>query len=376
MSSGIVLNRKGEDDNTSSIMNKYKWTSKEIIFETQDTLTIVFDTVNTSFNYKAGQFINLSCTIDGKDISRSYSLSSTPSDPYPSITIKKVTDGIMSNFLFEQAHDQQQWSVEGPFGNFVHDETIEEEAPLVFLGGGSGISPLFSIMKAAVQAGRPAPLLLYANKNPGNIIFKDPIDRMDADKALQVFYSFSEGDRASDHPNHIWGRFNTLSIKSILKRHCTDISKAHFYLCGPKDLMTLYKDAVLAMGATAAQVHSEDFQVALTDVSALDLPDTSFEVLLNYYDSMIKEESEQTYEITTLIPVAPRQNLLDALQGSSIRVPHSCKSGTCGSCWARHTQGTVKMLNNYALSKEQVADKMILLCQAYAMDDQVSIELN
>ncbi|RQO30374.1 hypothetical protein DBR32_12455 [Taibaiella sp. KBW10] len=371
-----VINRNGEDDNTLAIMNKYKWISKEIIFETKDTLTIVFDTKDSPFTYKPGQFINITCTINGKEVSRSYSLSSSPEDKYPSITVKKVAGGIMSNYLWEQAPGLSEWAVEGPFGNFVRDTDLKKETPLIFLGGGSGITPLFSLLKEAVREAMHPPVLLYANKAPDNIIFKEPLAHMDAAEQLHAFYAFSEGDKPSDDKNCIWGRFNTLSIKSILKRHCSNLEEAHCYICGPKELMTLYKDAVLSMGLRPDQVHLEDFQVAITDPSVLDLPDESFEVLINYYDSMVKEDAEQVYEITTLIPVAPRQNLLNAAKAHRIRVPHSCESGTCGSCWARHTKGTVKMVNNFALTKEQVADSMILLCQSYALDDQVTIELD
>ncbi len=358
-------------------MNKYKWATKEIIFETKDTVTIVFDTLASSFGYKSGQFVNITQQIEGQQVTRSYSLSSSPSDNYPSITVKKVDNGVMSHFLFDHAAQVKEWHVEGPFGNFSLDAAIEKAAPVVFLGGGSGITPLFAILKEVLSSGDHAPLLLYSNQDPENVIFKTELARMELANQLTSYYAFSRAEKSSDHKNHLWGRFNSLTIKSIIKRHCENIADAHFYICGPNELKDLYRNIVLGMGAQDGQVYVEEFQLdASESLAAAELPDTSFDVMVNYFDTMTINDVVESCGNTTLVSVEPRQSLLDAMQANHLRVAHSCKNGTCGSCWARHVSGHVKMVNNQALTKEQVLEeKLILLCQSYAMNDEVTIDL-
>jgi ring-1,2-phenylacetyl-CoA epoxidase subunit PaaE len=121
-------------------MKKYTWRTHKIIQETEDTISIYFDTEQQAFSYLPGQYLNIRLTVNGEQLIRSYSFSSVPSDEFPAITIKRVTGGKMSNYILDNAGLIEAWEIEAPFGSFVLEKPIAEQSQIVLLAGGSGIS--------------------------------------------------------------------------------------------------------------------------------------------------------------------------------------------------------------------------------------------
>src|SRR5690606_16474739 len=127
---------------------EYTWQTAAIIRESADAVTIVFDTKALEFSYKAGQFLNVKCVIDGSAVSRSYSLCSAPGvDDRTAITVKRVEGGLMSAFICDYAEQISEWRVDGPHGLFHPNEGVVSSEDVVFVAGGSGITPVFSIIK-------------------------------------------------------------------------------------------------------------------------------------------------------------------------------------------------------------------------------------
>ena len=126
----------------------YTWKTACIIRETTDAVSIVFDTGGDEFNFLPGQFVNLSLNIDHKIITRSYSLcSAADEDEKPTITVKRVQGGVMSNYILDHAEEIEEWQIEGPHGSFYPDENVMQAGNIVLIAGGSGITPIFSILK-------------------------------------------------------------------------------------------------------------------------------------------------------------------------------------------------------------------------------------
>jgi ring-1,2-phenylacetyl-CoA epoxidase subunit PaaE len=356
-------------------MKKYKWSTHKVIQETKDTITIYFDKGQTDFSFQPGQYLNITCGINGERVSRSYSFSSVPSDQFPAITVKRVSGGKMSNYLLNHAKDIVEWDIEAPFGNFILEPHKPEDSAFVFLAGGSGISPLFSMLKSIGDINKTS-LLLYSNKLPQDTIFYHELEKMQADNKLQVFYSFSASSHTSTQLNHIPGRFSPLVIKSILRRYLQAKETTHYFICGPTPLMDLYRDMLISMNVPERYIHMEYFDPVITKPAVLETDDNLKEVLVSYYEAMFRDEEPETYKCTSLVEVLPGQSLLEALKANGITVPSTCLKGTCGSCRATKEKGGVKMLNNYALTQEQVAEGKILLCQSFPMDQDVSITVH
>jgi ferredoxin-NADP reductase/ferredoxin len=353
-------------------MKNYNWKTYKVVQETEDAVTLFFDTGQAVFSYQPGQYLNITCNIDGEKVSRSYSFSSAVTDKFPSITVKRIADGKMSNYIVNNARHISEWNVEAPFGNFVQNKQLAKESEIVFLGGGSGISPLFSMLKS-LEGSVHKPLLLYANSTPENTIFIRDLEGMQVDNQLQIFYSFSAGAKNIDEWNAISGRFSQPVIQSIIRQQVQAMNTAHYFVCGPIALMQLYKDSLSAMHIPESQIHTEYFNPILVNNISPGIDVESKDVLVNYFESHFVNDEFQTYGCTCLIEVQGGQSLLDAMIANNISVPNSCKKGTCGSCWATKENGNVNMIINYALTDEEVAEGKILLCQSFPLDQAVSI---
>ncbi|WP_143305770.1 2Fe-2S iron-sulfur cluster-binding protein [Chitinophaga vietnamensis] len=328
----------------------HTWRTAAILQETKDTITIVFDTGGAPFAYKAGQFINLSVDIDGSTITRSYSFSSAPlAGTSPAITIKRVAGGIMSNYLHDHAAYVKEWRVNGPHGAFTLDQPCDE---LVLLGGGSGITPLFSLANEVLQQSPGTNVtLIYSSHNEENIIFRNALHALQQQHPqLKVHYMLSENG----------GRINRIIAKKLIK--AIPAERAQYFICGPSGLMKLHLEVLQALNIPAQQITTEWFQPEPLTVTPT-LPDSAQEVLLHFYEQ------------SNLLEVKPGQTIMAAALEDKIALPYSCKAGTCGICAAKLLSGNVHMAQQYALGKEALEAGMVLLCQSHPLDSNVTIEI-
>ena len=354
-------------------MQKYKMICprRKVIRETKDAVTITFDISESGFNYLPGQFINVSMVINGEKITRSYSLSSSPDlDPYPAITVKRVTDGLMSNYLVDYAEQIPELEIEGPYGAFVPSESSYQSGHIVLLSGGSGITPLLSIAKSLLSKSAGVQLtLIYANRNWSDAIFTAAIETLALEykDRLTVFHALSrqEGPKPSFTGTLIEDRLSKLLVKKLLKQVTAGKqSGTHYFICGPSGLMKVYHDVLKSLQVSETDIFIERFTAEDEILEKLSLPQITREVLVHFY--------EQTH----LIEIPPATSLLSAALKEGISFGHSCKSGTCGSCVALLTSGKVSMLKNYALTENEVAQGMILLCQSYPLSEDITIEFD
>lgn len=347
--------------------SSYTWNTKQIIRETADTVTIIFDTQGETFHYLAGQFINLTLRIDGRPVSRSYSLSSVPhTDTAPSITIKKVDGGIMSSYITDYAENIHSWDIDGPYGAFTLDDDTSHYRHLVLLAGGSGITPLFSIARSIVHQQPDTQItLLYASRSVPDTIFKTALDTWETQhNNIRIQYVLSKHIAAADDPANIMtGRLNRIIIKKLIKQVIGETTTpAHFFLCGPAELMKLHQESLSSLGIPETHIRQESFAVE-SSAPTIELPDTPQEVLLHYYEQC------------NLLEVRPGQTILAAALEERIPLSHSCQAGTCGRCAALLTQGAVHMQQNYALRKEELDAGYVLLCQCFPLNNEVTVNI-
>ncbi|RAJ37382.1 ferredoxin--NADP reductase [Pedobacter cryoconitis] len=351
---------------------KFIWTTHKVIRETKDAVTIEFDIAGSVFNYLPGQFINVSQVVNEERLTRSYSFSSSPElNSCPAITVKRVKDGLLSNYLVNSAEQISSWEIEGPYGSFVPAESSYQSRNVVLLSGGSGIAPLLSIAKSLLSKSPDVQLtILYANHYWHDVIFTDTLEALALQykERLTVIHALSQydGTKPAFTGTLIEGRLSKVVVKKLLKQATAgELSAAHFFICGPNGLMKMYYQVLESLKVPESGIFMERFTA--DDEAAeqlLNLPEITLEVLVHFY--------EQTH----LIEIPPGTTLLSAALKEGISFGHSCKSGTCGSCVALLTSGKVSMVKNRALTEKEVAQGMILLCQSYPLSADITIEFD
>jgi len=353
-----------------SMKANYRWKTACIIRETPDAASIIFDTGKDEFNFLPGQFVNLSLKIKNKIVTRSYSLcSAADEDEKPTITVKRVQGGVMSNYIIDHAEEIAEWQIEGPHGSFYPTENVMQAENIVLIAGGSGITPVFSILKYFLKHTSANVILIHANRTKDDVIFKNSLAYMEQlfKHRFIIWNCFSgAADEKSHHAeNVIKERLSKLLLKKLLKTLLADkLNQAAYFMCGPSGLLQMSGETLVSLNVQAGHVYKEYFKLPEEPAKKLMLPRKTLEVLLHHFDQ------------TLLVQVKPRNTILEAALQDKMGVNYSCKAGTCGLCVAKLISGKVHMANNFALPDAQVKQGYILLCQSHPLDNNVTVEIN
>ena len=325
---------------------------EEIIRETADSATLVFKPSDILKNYKSGQFITLLLDLNGEKLRRSYSFSSSPeADSKPSITVKKIQGGRASAYLTEEVKAGQSLSCIQPAGIFTLDKA--KKSSLVFIGAGSGITPLMSMIKSALQKKEyKQVVLIYSNRNEDAVIFRKQLDQLAATHAHFKFaLTYSQPHDAS-LPK---GRLNQSAFIKLIEG-MKDLSprEADFFLCGPDGMLDEVKKGLEILQVLNTHIHKESFVTTNeTDAVFVSVPEhagDANEVTVMYQGS--------EYKIT----VKPGKTILQSALDEDIDLPYSCMSGLCTACMGKCLSGKVEMGDQDGLSEKEVKNGYILTC--------------
>ena len=242
----------------------YTWRTAETIRETHDTVTIQFNTGGIAFDYQPGQFVQVSLFIGGERFTRSYSLSSVPGDKHPAITVKRVNNGTMSNYIIDHCDQVREWQIEGPFGYFTTDHIAPSASCAVFIGGGSGISPLFAQIRHLLSNTTMKVLLINCNRTHEDVIFSDALAYMEQSFSTRftAWHIFSGDTNKKQFPfrNVLHGRLSRLVLKKILRQELgAEMDTAGIFLCGPSGLLQLAQETLSALPVPEHNIHKEYF---------------------------------------------------------------------------------------------------------------------
>jgi ferredoxin-NADP reductase len=325
----------------------------EVVAETADTCSFVLAvpaSLEETFRYSAGQFCTFRATIDAEPVVRCYSMSSSPDvgDPLTT-TVKRVPAGRMSNWMVDALRAGDVIDVMSPAGLFVlHDRP--PETPIVAFAGGSGITPVISIIKTALATTDRPLLLVFANRSRDAVIFDDELARLEA----------ASGGRLEVH-HHLDTEAGFLDAV-----RCAELvgERAHadFYVCGPGPYMDVVEGGLAIIGVPADRLFIERFVVPEDPAGATAASDAVTEELV----VKLKRAS------TTLAYRAP-DTVLESARRGGLRPPSQCESGSCATCMAHLDEGTVRMRVNNALTPEEVADGWILTCQSLPTSAKVVV---
>lgn len=332
---------------------------KEIIQETKDTITIVFN--NEDLKYKSGQYLLLKIPFNGKIHPRAYSLSSSPHiDDFPAITIKRVKNGKISNYLNDKVKINNKILSNIPKGNFTTEYDINNKRHIVCIAAGSGITPLISIIKSfLIKEPQSKITLFYVNRNENTIIFKEFLEKLE-NKYKNKFDIIHILTQPSMQWKGIKGRPSAYVFEQMLSNNIN----SEYFLCGPNEMMDNIKKVLKKIGLKEENINWESF--GDTDKK------NSNKILANFKESKVKISFEDDkYEIN----VAPDQTILEAALDEDIDLPFACSNGTCNVCQAICKKGKIEMENEEGLTEEEIKQNYILTCVSKPKSAEIEIEI-
>jgi 3-ketosteroid 9alpha-monooxygenase subunit B len=332
----------------------------EVIRETYDACSLVFeipDELAARFRYQAGQFLSFKIPHEGMVLTRSYSLASAPGvDPAPKVTVKRVDDGRVSNWLNDSVKPGDALPVVPPAGLFLLNDRTR---PVTLFAGGSGITPCISIIKTALIAGQRRLRLVYANRDERSIIFREELAAL-AERhpdRLTVVHSLDDRD-------------GFLDLKKV-EHHAVDCLEGDFYLCGPGVFMDLVERALAALHVPGEQIHIERFvsppdpgqkaaDAAADDGEVSHVAPESITVVIDGAEHQVAYQADQ--------------RVLEAVRAAGQEPPFSCEEGYCSCCMAKLVSGKVRMAVNDCLTPDLIDEGWVLTCQAVCISRNVKIE--
>lgn len=324
---------------------------KRVVRETSDAVSLVLDVprhCSGRFRYQAGQFLTLRVNLDGQELRRCYSMSSAPVEEELRITVKRDPGGLVSNWLNDTVAEGVEIHAAPPEGRFLLRDTDSE---IVAFAGGSGITPIMSLIRTALATSARSIRLFYANRDRGSVIFADDLARLVEHNADRLALTHHYDDDS--------GVVSPAAIESFV----AGAGDADFYICGPGPFMDTVEGALATTGAPRDRVHLERFQVAQVPVGA----DASGA------QAATEEVVIELDRKTTTVPYRSGNTLLQTARTAGLRAPASCETGSCGTCMAQVVSGSARMLNNDALDDDEVADGWVLTCQSLPTSRSVHV---
>ena len=327
----------------------------EVVRETPDAHSLVLEPLDGDrFDYRAGQFLTVRVPSERPGgAARCYSLCSSPlRDDRLKVTVKRTRAGYASNWLCDHVEAGHELEVLPPAGTFV---PADLDTDFLLLAGGSGITPVLSILKSALHGGSGRVTLLYANRDEASVIFRDEL----------VVLAAEFPDRLS--VVHWLESVQGLPTEPALRQLLAPYDDREAFVCGPGPFMDLAARTLGGLGVPRERVHQEVFTSLEGDPFAeVELPTGDGEGVAA--EVVVELDGDVTSHAW---PAGAK--LLDVLLAAGRPAPYSCREGACSACACVLQEGTVELERNEVLDEADLADGIILSCQARATSGVVKV---
>jgi 3-ketosteroid 9alpha-monooxygenase subunit B len=321
----------------------------QVIRETDDACSLVLDVpppLAATFGYRPGQFITVRVPSDRTgSVARCYSLSSSPvTGERPAITVKRTAGGFASGWIADRVEAGTVLDLLPPAGTFCPRSL---DGDFLLFAAGSGITPVMSILKSVLAAGRGQVVLVYANRDERSVIFGS---------LLRGLATAAAGRLVVVHwLDSLLGVPDAAAVAALARPYASYDA----FACGPDRYLAVVRDAL----GPGRRVQVERF-VSLAENPFEETPVAG---------GLAATLSVTLDEVTTTLPWPAGPRMLDVLIGAGLDAPYSCRQGICGACACQLTGGEVEMAHNEVLEAADIADGYILACQAVPLTPEVSI---
>ena len=318
--------------------------------QTQDAKTLRFLLPQgQQISARPGQFLTFEWVIDGKPVTRSYSICSSPLRAgYVEITPKRVKNGCVSQFLNDRATVGLTVKARGPYGKFWFDE--EKHRRIVLIAGGSGITPMIAMLRYIDDLCIPVEAtLIYCVRREQDIFFRDEISSLR--ERLRQFRHVP----VLSQPGTEWNGWKGHLRREILEQELKNLPESTFFLCGPPMFMDAGRTLLKEMAIGPWQILQESFGGAVTGEQQPAAAGGSLGITFS--------RSAVAYK------VSPEETLLESSERNGVLLPSGCRQGVCGTCATRLLSGRVRMETQEALSEEMRTQGFILPCVSRPLSD-------
>ncbi|KFF17992.1 ferredoxin--NADP reductase [Flavobacterium hydatis] len=337
---------------------------KEVKRETATAVSILFNVpeeLKSNYTFIAGQYINLRLTLDNKELRRAYSICSSPESGELRIAVKAVKNGVFSQFATTRLKAGDVLEVGKPEGKFTFEPEPERQKNYAAFVAGSGITPVLSILKSVLKSEpKSSFVLVYGNKTVEDTIFHQELHDLQLQYVGRLFvhYVFSQ----AKVENALFGRIDKSAVNFVLNNKHKELQFDKFYLCGPEEMINTVSGILKEKNVKESAIKFELF----TSSTQENKIDTSLEGHSKI--TVLVDDEEVSFEMSQ------KQTILDAALKQGIDAPYSCQGGICSSCLARVTSGTAEMKKNSILTDKEIADGLILTCQAHPTSESIYVD--
>jgi ring-1,2-phenylacetyl-CoA epoxidase subunit PaaE len=344
--------------------------------DTEEAVVVTFEVpsqLQSAFGFTQGQYLTLRKEIAGQDLRRSYSICAGVDDGELRVGVRKVRGGVFSQWINEQLKPGDVISVMAPQGRFF--VPVEPQARRHHLGvaGGSGITPILSIMKTVLaREPRSRFTLIYGNRTLKSTMFKEELEDLKDRYLSRLVLHHVFSDEHTDAPVNM-GLMDRAKIGDFLRSLVPAAGIDHAFVCGPFQMNDEAEAALVAAGVPEERIHIERFgvpQQATGEVGAVvheAKPGDAERSRIVIVRDGLRREIDFSRD---------QPSILDAASAAGLEVPFSCTSGVCGTCRAKVLEGDVRMERNFALGKQEVAAGFVLTCQAHPMTERVVLSFD
>jgi 3-ketosteroid 9alpha-monooxygenase subunit B len=328
----------------------------DVIAETPDANSVVLAVpaeLAQRYAYRPGQFLTLRIPGPaGSSLARCYSLSSSPHEGSRlTVTVKRVDEGKGSNWICDHVAVGMELETLPPAGTFT-PRSLDDD--MVFFAGGSGITPVISIIRAALGQGSGRLALVYANRDERSVIFGDELREL-----------------AAAHPGRLLVLHWLESLQGLPHQHALaelarPFARREHFVCGPAPFMDAVTRALRDLGVPRKRIHLERFVSLDGDPFVTGPPAPATEGTGSRLEVELDGERHA-------MAWPPGTKLLDLLRDAGLDAPFSCRQGSCSACACRVTGGEVKMLRNEVLDRTDLDEGWVLACQSLPVSDDVTV---
>lgn len=343
----------------------YKLSIKEVRREGSEAISVLFNVpleFKDFYRFTAGQYINLKLTLNGQELRRAYSLCSAPESGDLRIAIKSVVGGNFSVFANKQLQAGDVLEVGTPEGKFTFQPDAVRQKNYMAFAAGSGITPVISIAQSIlISEPKSTIVLVYGNKSPEQTIFHQQLLDLQHQYVGRFFVHFVYSQ--ANVNGELFGRIDKSTVNFMLGNKHKEMEFEKFYLCGPEAMINTVSATLKERNIKESAIKFELFS---TDSSSENTAQVNADGHTKI--TVFVDDDETTFEMSQ------KQTVLEAALKHGVDAPYSCQGGICSSCLGRVTSGSAVMKKNSILTDSEIAEGLILTCQAHPTSDTLYVD--